>query len=236
MGLGSGRSLSMDTDFELIEALKTIPSAACLDVLDSMGYTNTQMVGVFSLIKGQKLVGRAVTIRFVPSRPDLRSKVIGGINSAEYQAIELCNDNDVLIMATMRSGAPSAAGDIKLSRLAKRNAAGVVTDGGVRDLESLQKMGIGIFASQETNMTMPSHILPTDFQVNVQCVLVMPGDYITADDGGVVVIPKDLIGEVIEGARYHELLEASIKQQLEVEDVSPGKYYPFNEETKRLLK
>ena len=227
----------MNEDLEAINALKLIPSAACLDVLDAMGYINTQMLGVRSMIKGQKLVGRAVTVRFVPSRPDLRSKVIGGEGSAEYQAIELCNANDVLVMDTMRAGAPSAAGDIKLSRLAKRASAGVVTDGGIRDLESLQKLNIGVFASQETNMTMPSHILPSDYQVNIQCggVLVMPGDYLTADDGGVVVIPKDLVGEVVKQAQRHELIEAAIKHQLETENVSPGKYYPFNEETKRLI-
>ena len=96
-----------------------------------------------------------------------------------------------------------------------------MTDGGIRDLESLQKLNIGVFASQETNMTMPSHILPSDYQVNIQCggVLVMPGDYLTADDGGVVVIPKDLVGEVVKQAQRHELMEAAIKHQLETENV-----------------
>ena len=123
----------MNEDLEVINALKLIPSAACLDVLDAMGYINTQMLGVRSMIKGQKLVGRAVTVRFVPSRPDLRSKGIGGEGSAEYQAIELCNANDVLVMDTMRAGAPSAAGDIKLSRLAKRASAGEAVPVTVRD-------------------------------------------------------------------------------------------------------
>lgn len=144
------------------------------------------MRGVRFLVPGQTLVGRAVTMRYVPGRPDLRAKVIGGTQSAEYQAMELCGPGDVLVMDCMRLGAPSAAGDIKLWRLKQRGAAGLVTDGSVRDPATLKTYGIDIFAVSETNMTMPSHMLPYDVDVAVQCgdVLVLPGDYITATTAG----------------------------------------------------
>lgn len=228
----------MTDDGAILMALGTLPSAACLDVLDGMGYVNTQMRGVVSLIPGQKLVGRAVTMRFVPSRPDLRAEVIGGTESAEYRAMELCGPGDVLVMDAMRLGGPSSAGDIKLWRLKQRGAAGVVTDGGVRDMTTLRTYGIGVFAAQETNMTMPSHMLPYDVQIAVQCggVLVMPGDYITADDGGVVVVPQALAEVVIANAAEYEALEGAVKRQLEREDVSPGTYYPFNDAARDLLR
>ena len=228
----------MIDDASIIEALRKLPSAACLDVLDGLGYTNAQMRGVTSLLPGQKLAGRAITMRFVPSRPDLREQVIGGTESAEYRAMEVCGPGDVLVMDAMRSASPSAAGDIKLWRLKQRGAAGVVTDGGVRDLATLRTYGIGVFAAQETNMTMPSHMLPCDVQVAIQCggVLVMPGDYITADDGGVVVVPHRLAADVIRKALEYEALEGAVKRQLERENVSPGKYYPFNDAARDLLK
>ena len=227
----------MIDDAAILEGLRQLPSAACLDVLDGLGYVNTQMREVVSMLPGQKLVGRAVTMRFVPSRPDLRAQVIGRTKSAEYRAMELCGPGDVLVMDAMRSGAPSSAGDIKLWRLKQRGAAGVVTDGGVRDLATLRTYGIGVFAARETNMTMPSHLLPYDVQVAVQCggVLVMPGDYLTADDGGVVVVPHQLAAEVVERAGEYEALEGAVKRQLEREDVSPGKYYPFNDAARELL-
>ena len=168
------------------------------------------------------MAGRAVTMRFVPSRPDFRAKVIGGTESAEYQAMELCGPDDVLVMDAMGWANPSAAGGIKLLRLKQRKAAGVVTDASVRDMEALRAYGIGVFAAGETNMTMPSHMLPCDVKVPVQCggVLVLPGDYVSADDGGVVVVPQQLIEEVVAHAREHEALEAVVEQQLSVEDVS----------------
>lgn len=235
---GYEQTETMTSHNNILEALGTISAAACVDALEGMGYTNTQMSGVRSMLPGQKLVGRAVTMRFVPSRPDLRAQIIGGSGSAEYRAMELCGPGDVLVMDAMRLGGPSSAGDIKLWRLKQRGAAGVVTDGGVRDLAALRAYQIGIFAAQETNMTMPSHMLPCDVQVPVQCggVLVLPGDYVSADDGGVVVVPGSLAAEVVKTAQEYEALEQAVKVQLQSEEVSPGKYYPFNDAARELLR
>ena len=79
----------MSTSEQILDSLRRLPSSTLLDVLDGKGFTNVLMKGVRSLVPGQKLVGRAVTMRFVPSRPDLRAKVIGGSESAEYRAMEL---------------------------------------------------------------------------------------------------------------------------------------------------
>ncbi len=206
--------------------------------MDGMGNTNTHMREVYSQIPGQKMVGRAVTMRFVPSRPDLREQVIGGTGSAEYLAMEHCGPDSVLVMDAMRLGWPSAVGDIKLLRLKQRGAAGVVTDGGIRDLTTCKTYGFGLFCTRDTNMTMPTHMLPFEAQTAVQCggVLVMPGDYITADDGGVIVVPAVDIERVVAKAQEYYALEEAVKSQLERENVSPGKYYPFNDAARALKK
>ncbi len=223
-------------DEQILTALRRLPASTLLDVMDAAGNTNCAMQGVVSLLPGQKLVGRAVTVRFVPSRPGERRRIIGGTDSAEYRALELCGPGDVLVMDAMRQPGPSAAGDIKLWRLKQRGAAGVVTDGGLRDLATMREWGIGLFAAGETNQTMPSHMLPWEAQTAVQCggVLVLPGDYITADDGGVVVVPHDEAGELVARALELDALESAVKAQLAHEEVSPGKYYPFNAAARKL--
>lgn len=50
-----------------------------------------------------------------------------------------------------------------------------------------------------------------------------------------VILPQQLAQEVIAKAYEHEELEAAIKRQLAVEDVSPGKYYPFSAATREML-
>lgn len=64
----------------------------------------------------------------------------------------------------------------------------------------------------------------------------LPGDYITADDGGVVVVPGGMIEEVLARAAEYDALEDAVKAQLAREDVSPGKYYPFNDAARALPK
>ena len=55
-------------DKDILTALEALPSSTLLDVMDGMGNINTQMRGVYSMTPGQKMVGRAVTMR-VRSEP-----------------------------------------------------------------------------------------------------------------------------------------------------------------------
>ena len=68
---------------QILAGLQKLSAAAILDVLDGQGYRNVQMAGVHSLLHGQKMVGRAITVRFLPTRPDLKARIIGGVESAE---------------------------------------------------------------------------------------------------------------------------------------------------------
>ena len=63
-----------------------------------------------------------------------------------------------------------------------------------------------------------------------------PGDAIIGDDDGVVVIASSIVDEVIQIAHEREEVEDVIKAQLEIEQCSPGKYYPFNDLTWELFK
>ena len=62
-----------------------------------------------------------------------------------------------------------------------------------------------------------------------------PGDALVGDDDGVVVVPQSIVDEVIEIAHQREEVEEVVKAQLEIEQCSPGKYYPFNDATWELF-
>ena len=76
-----------------------------------------------------------------------------------------------------------------------------------------------------------------EVQTQVGCggVQVQPGGMVRCDDDGVVVVPRAIVDEVIEIAHQREEVEEVIKAQLEVEQCSPGKYYPFNDLTWQLF-
>jgi len=70
--------------------------------------------------------------------------------------------------------------------------------------------------------------------INCGGVLVKPGDLILGDDDGVVVLPKIIANEVLSISNEREEIEKAIKIELQNNPDSPGKYYPFNDDTYKL--
>ena len=188
------------------------------------------------MLLGQSMAGRAVTLRFVPHRPDLASDKPKGENSAEYVAIELCGPQEVLVIDALGWKYSSIGGDIKFMRLMQRRVGGLVTDGGVRDSVVLKDYGFPVFSASTTAEQGPADFWPWQVNDAIQCggVLVRPGDAIVGDDDGVVVVPRSEVEDVIKISHQREEVEEVIKQQLAVEKCSPGKYYPFNANTWKL--
>ncbi len=221
---------------ETLSVLKSIPTQTLVDGLWVKGWPSTYVEGARPLQEGQSMAGRAVTLRFVPHRPDLFSDKPKGEDSAEYVAIELCGPGEVLVIDALRWQYSSIGGDIKFLRLMQRKVGGLVTDGGVRDSVVLKNYGFPVFSASTTAKQGPADFWPWQVNDAIQCggVLVRPGDAIVGDDDGVVVVPRSEVDEIIEIAHQREEVEEIVKKQLEVEQCSPGKYYPFNENTWKL--
>ena len=59
---------------ELLDKYRSLSNATVLGQLLRMGYAKVYMEGVHTLAKGRRLIGRAVTLRYLPSRPDLAKR------------------------------------------------------------------------------------------------------------------------------------------------------------------
>ncbi len=123
-------------------------------------------------------------------------------------------------MSSMASSLMSIGGDIKFLRLKQRGIDGLVCDGGVRDMKSVDKYNIRIWGYGRTSNLGTTVGTPysTNEPVRVDGVLVLPGDYIVADDDGVVVIPRKIAAEVAVAAIEYDNLETWIKNRLEKEN------------------
>ena len=221
---------------ETLEALKQIPTQTLIDALWVKNWPQSYIEGARPIQLGQKMAGRAVTLRFVPHRPDLAADKPKGDRSAEYVAIELCGPGEVLVVDAMGWTYSSIGGDIKFFRLMQRAVGGLVTDGSVRDSVALKEYGFPVFSASTTAKQGPAEFWPWQVNDAIQCggVLVRPGDAIVGDDDGVVVVPRSEVDEVIRIAHQREEVEEVVKAQLEIEKCSPGKYYPFNDNTWKL--
>ena len=222
---------------ETLEVLRGIPTQTLIDALWVKGWPMSMIEGARPLQLGQKMAGRAVTLRFVPHRPDLAQDKPKGDQSAEYVAIELCGPGEVLAIDALGWQYSSIGGDIKFMRLMQRQVGGLVTDGAVRDTVTLKEYGFPVYSASSTAKQGPAEFWPWQVNDAIQCggVLVRPGDAIVGDDDGAVVVPRAVVDEVIAIAREREEVEEVIKAQLEIEQCSPGKYYPFNDLTWKLF-
>ena len=221
---------------ETLEVLRQIPTQTLIDGLWVKGWPMSFIHGAKPLQLGQRMAGRAVTLRFVPHRPDLVADKPKGPQSAEYVAFELCGPGEVLVIDAMGWEFSSVGGDIKFLRLKQRDIGGLVTDGAVRDTVALKEYGFPVYSANSTAKQGPAEFWPWQVNDAIQCgrVLVRPGDAIVGDDDGVVVVPQGMVDEVIAIAHQREEVEEVIKAQLMVEQCSPGKYYPFNDATWKL--
>lgn len=80
---------------ELLGRLGKLSTQALVDGLWVMGWPNAQIDGSRALHPSHKCVGRAVTLQFVPVRPDIAQDKPPAGESPEYEAFEKCGPNEV---------------------------------------------------------------------------------------------------------------------------------------------
>jgi len=214
---------------DLLAKLGGLSTQALIDGLWVMGWPTSHIMGARPLTEGQKkCVGRAVTLRFVPQRPDIAASKPPGMESPEYEAFEQCGPTEVVVMESVGPW-ESVGGDIKFLRLAQKQCAGLVTDGSVRDTAVLREYGFPVFSISTTPRQGPHVHQPWECNGVITCggIVVRPGDAIIGDQDGVVVVPASHAQEVYDIAHSREIVEDIVKTELATNPGPPGRYYPF---------
>ena len=221
---------SDDLPDDLLERYRGVSVATVWSGLDELhGYQESFMQGVFAQTAGEKLVGRARTLRFVPPRPDLWEETPAGADAPEAMAMARCGRGDVLVCDVGGSRYSSSGGEMKLLQLQMNEAEGVVTDGAIRDITGVRRMGFKIFAAGG-NRSPPGRrpsCSPTRENGVIQCggIAVRPGDLIVGNDDGIVCVPKQWAAKVLEWVEEHDYLEGVILDMVLRDGVPPTTYY-----------
>ena len=180
--------------------LETVSVATLATALYKRGLRNQVIQDVRPVVpKGRNMVGPAFTLRYMPARED-RNQLVEFRNPKhpQRQAVEACPPGHVMVMDSRKSATAASAGDILITRLMMRGAAGVVTDGGYRDAMNIGQLEMPAYhnrPSSPTNLTTNEAI---DINVPIGCgdAPVFPGDILVGDDDSVIVIPAHLADEV----------------------------------------
>ena len=200
------------TDAQL-EELKTFPLEAIWAVLQSLGYTNCHYSGLKSTRSEERLVGRALTIRYLPRRPDLDAAMETLAKEGDWpraynvRAAEEAKPGDVLVV-DLGGGIPDGIffGDISALGAKMAGARGAVLYGSTRDLSELQQLeGFPVLAVGFDPRPATQIGVDWNVPVRVGTVAVLPGDVVYADAEAVLFFPPQLAAEVI--ARTREFVE-----------------------------
>jgi regulator of RNase E activity RraA len=176
-----------------------------------------------------RMAGPAFTLRYIPAREDL--DVLTAFRDPEHpqrRACETIPAGNVLVMDCRGDASAAAAGSILLTRLEVRGCAGVVTDGGLRDAETIAGLAIPSFCaapSAPTNLTR-HHAVALEVPIACGGVAVYPGDWLVGDADGVIVVPAHLVEEVSVDADEQERLEEFITAEIAAGAPLPGTYPP----------
>ena len=186
------------------QALARLPVSALSTVMTRRGLRHACMQGVRPANPdGARMVGQAFTLRYIPAREDLDTMAaVSRDDALQRVALEECPPNYVLVIDARRDARTACAGDMFVTRLMQRGCAGIVTDGGLRDVGPISKLAIPAFLqAPAANPTFVAHHA-ADMNVPIGCggVAVYPGDVLVGDADGVIVIPLSVVDEVIEGA------------------------------------
>ncbi|MDP2066262.1 MAG: ribonuclease activity regulator RraA [Burkholderiaceae bacterium] len=223
-------------DPAVIATLSTVTTATLTTVMLKKGLRNTWLRGSLPLRPGQpRLVGRAFTLRFVPAREDLATPASWGSPISTRAAIEAMPAGCIAVVDAMGVTDAGIFGDILCARMQKRGVAGLVTDGVVRDLAGVLGTHLPVWCRGTAAPASVTSLTFVGWQEPIGCggVAVFPNDVIVVDTDGAVLIPADLLGDVIDAAVEQERLEGWIMDEVNAGAALPGLYPPNAENQAR---
>ena len=189
----------MNMDFASLKDV--LYSAVLSDVLDDFGRPNQAMQPfVRPLDDALVMFGRSRTGLYMNTY-----SVAPGENPYEIE-IALVDDLKKDDVAVFGCDGPTTRiapwGELLTTASRCRGAAGCVTDGLVRDVRHIRRMGFPVFHGGIGPLDSKGRGKMMSMDVPIACggVLVTPGDLVFGDVDGVVVIPQDIAVAVIEAA------------------------------------
>lgn len=194
----------------LIKRLEAIYPAVVSDELDKMGFRNQVMrPDLRPLFPTARISGYAFPVHAVPAYviPD------SDPYKMEFEAVDSVSDGDVICVSRVDG---SFWGELLSTAASYRGCRGVVVDGYTRDTQPIIEMGFPTFVRGIHMADSLGRLDVVAYNVPIQCgdVAVRPGDLISADFDGVVVIPHEVAGEAIARAEEKSRGENEVRDHL----------------------
>ena len=215
----------------ILERMKAVSIEEAWGVLRNKGYHNQFAGGWEMLHPDQAMVGRALTVQYMPNRPEFAKRVMdkghkeGRIGNYNSWPIDMLVDGDVYVgdlWGKIKDG--TLIGDNLGNSIYAKSKNGVVFDGGSRDLEGLSKIeGFNAFVrGWDPSFLQEAMLMGINVPIQIGEVAVFPGDIVLAKKEGIVFIPSHLAEEVLINAEFIALRDKFGHMRLREGTYTPG--------------
>jgi 4-hydroxy-4-methyl-2-oxoglutarate aldolase len=191
-----------------------VDTANVSDILDGKGRAAQGLSAGFASRSGTKLAGWAFTIA---------GEMAPGNAPTDAEKIAACQDvgaGDVAVWSGNGDGV-CYFGELIAIGMQQKGCVGALVDGGIRDIRWLEAAGFPVFATYRTPVQSIGRWRVTQWQAPVYLpgatsrhVVVHPGDFVLADEDGAIVIPAELVNEVLVEAEEVTRREARLREVL----------------------
>ena len=121
---------------------------------------------------------------------------------SELEAIDSCERGDVIICAANGSTRSGIWGELLSTAATVRGCVGVLVDGMVRDVTKMREMGFPVFARGKSPYDSKNRqrVINCDVAIELDGIVIQPGDLIAMDEDGMVVVPQNIESTVVRAA------------------------------------
>ena len=145
------------------------------------------------------MVGYAVTARIMADEPPVEGHQISRLDW--WDCLQEIPKPRVVVFQDLDRVVKGAYWDEQTANIQKAlGCVGVVTDGGVRDLDAMHDLGLHAFASHVLVSRAYVHLVKIGAPVRVGGLMVSPGDLLHGDKHGITLIPSAVAAEVASAA------------------------------------
>jgi 4-hydroxy-4-methyl-2-oxoglutarate aldolase len=187
------------------ELLDSISKFAPATLHEAQGRSGALHSRIKPIYPGMRAAGPAITVRCHP-----------GDNLMLITAISLARAGDILVVSAGDQPEQGGFGEVLATACLAKGIVGLVTDASVRDGSAIHKRGFNVFSyGLCVKGTVKETLGAINHPIVIGGVMVNPGDFVSADDDGVVVVPRDRIVEVTKSSAEREEKEAQVMAALE---------------------
>lgn len=194
----------------VVAGFRGITVASVSDAVDQVAGKRGFLEHDMRPIVAGPVVGRARTALVKPALADKATPVLSTRHSVAM--IDSAKPGEVGVIVMENGLNVAAIGGLMATAAKAREMAGMLIDGGVRDVAEIRSLGLPVYARSVTPATAVSRYASVSMDEPVWCagVLISPGDIIVASEDGVVVVPKSHEEKVLEVAREIDQRESKM--------------------------